>query len=447
MATIPELSVALFPFQWDIVAWALRRGRAALFAGTGLGKTLMQLSWADAVERHTGRPVLILTPLAVAQQTVQEAARFGIHGVAYARSQDDAASRIVVTNYDRFDLFDIEAFGAIVLDESSIIKAHASKTRATLIEACRTIPFKLACTATPAPNDWVELGNHAEFLGVCSEKEMLATYFVHDGSVRAHGDSEWRLKSHATKAFWEWVASWAVMIRSPADLGYDESRYELPPLRKHQVTVPADYVPTSTSLFPIEAHTMQERIAARRDTVRARAEAAARIVNAQPDRPWLVWCNLNAEADALAELIPDAVEVRGPDAPEVKAERLLGFAAGKYRILITKPSVAGWGMNWQHCADMVFVGLTDSFEQVFQAIRRCWRFGQAQPVNVYMIASEIEGAVVANLDAKERAFEQMSAAMALEMRDLNKRALNPTFARPEPTRFTKPMEIPAWLAA
>ena len=447
LVVLPDLPGALFPFQREIVVWALRRGRAALFAGTGLGKTLMQLAWADAVERHTGRPVLILTPLAVAQQTVEEAARFGIDGVAYARSHVDVRTRIVVTNYDRFDLFDIAAFGAIVLDESSIIKAHDSKTRGKLIAACRSVPFRLACTATPAPNDWTELGNHSEFLGVASEKEMLATYFVHDGSMRAHGDHEWRLKSHAVGPFWQWVASWAVMIRSPADLGYDAAGYDLPPLTKHQITVPVEYAPTGGSLFPTEARTMQERIAARRDSVTARAEAAARVVNAQPDRPWLVWCNINAEADALAALIPAAVEVRGPDAPDVKAERLLGFARGEPRVLVTKPSVAGWGMNWQHCADMVFVGLTDSFEQVYQAIRRCWRFGQTRPVNVYMIASEMEGAVVANIDAKERAFEQMSAAMAAEMHDLTSRSLREDAARLDLEPFTTPMEMPAWLAA
>lgn len=447
LTAIPDLPNALFPFQRDIVAWALRRGRAALFAGTGLGKTLMQLSWAATVADHTRKPVLILTPLAVAQQTVTEAERFGIAGVAYARSQEDACTRIVITNYDRFGLFDNDAFGAIVLDESSIIKSHDSKTRATLIAACRRTPFRLACTATPAPNDWTELGNHSEFLGVASEKEMLATYFVHDGSMRAHGDSDWRLKSHAVRAFWQWVASWAVMIRSPADLGYDAAGYDLPSLTKRQITVPSDYAPTAGSLFPVEARTMQERIGARRDSVTARAEAAAAIVNAQPDRPWLVWCNLNAEADALAALIPGAVEVRGPDAPDTKAERLLGFARGEPRILITKPSVAGWGMNWQNCADMVFVGLTDSFEQIYQAIRRCWRYGQTRPVNVYMIASELEGAVVANIDSKERAFEEMSAAMAAEMRDLTRRSLHAPAPRLDLKPFTTPMETPAWLAA
>ena len=442
-----DLTSALFPFQRDLVTWALRRGRAALFAGTGLGKTLMQLAWADAVERHTGKPVLILTPLAVAHQTVAEAARFGFAGVAYAADQGIAAARIVVTNYDRFERFDITAFGAVVLDESSIIKAHDSKTRAMLIASCRNVPFKLACTATPAPNDWIELGNHSEFLGSMTEKEMLAMFFVHDGSMRVNGDGEWRLKSHATDAFWQWVSTWAALVRSPADLGYDDGAYRLPELRKRQITVPVEVTHTDGFLFPMEARTLQERIAARRSTVASRAQAAADVVNADQTKPWLIWCNLNAEADALAKMIPGGVEVRGTDAPEVKAERLLGFANGSIRILITKPSVAGFGMNFQHCSDMVFVGLTDSFEQVFQAIRRCWRFGQTKPVTVTMIAAETEGAVVANLEAKERAFEEMGASMAIHMADLVRRSVRSEGHQPQPDRAQKIMEIPTWLAA
>jgi hypothetical protein len=442
-----DLCPALKPFQRDLTSWALRRGRAAIFAGTGLGKTLMQLSWADAVARYTGGRVLILTPLAVAQQTVEEAEKFGIDGVAYAQSQDQATTRIVVTNYDRFDRFDISEFTAIVLDESSIIKAHDSKTRSTLIAACRDVQFKLCCTATPAPNDWVELGNHSEFLGAMTEKEMLSMFFVHDGGIRANGDSpEWRLKGHAETRFWEWVASWGAMIRSPADLGYDDPGYDLPPLVHHQITVQVEYRPTSVSLFPMEARTMQERLAARRDSIAERIKAASDIVNAQPDKPWLIWCNLNAEADALTKAIKDAVEVRGSDLPDTKAKRLLGFAHGEPRVMVSKPSIAGWGMNWQHCADMVFVGLNDSFEQLYQATRRCWRFGQTKPVNVYMVASELEGAVVSNLEAKERAFEAMGEAMAEHMRDLVRAEVRGDKGRSiyEPK---KKMEVPSWLVA
>jgi hypothetical protein len=416
-----ELHPALFPFQRDVARMSLRRGRSAIFAGTGLGKTLMQLSWADAVRKEQG-PVLVLTPLAVAQQTVNEAARFSIEGVAYAADASGAAP-ITVTNYDRWEKFDLTKFAGIVLDESSILKSHDGATRRELTEACQSIPLRLCCTATPAPNDYTELGQHAEFLGVLTAKEMLATWFVHDGSIRAtnvdnHGGkpvADWRLKRHAERDFWRWVSTWATLIRKPSDLGYSDDGYELPPLTKRQVTVKVDYDSDGT-LFPLQANTLSERLQARRTSIDARVKAAADIVNAHPDRPWLVWCNLNAEEEALVKAIPGALAVRGADDSDTKTERLLGFCTGTPRVLITKPSIAGFGMNWQHCADMVFVGLNDSFEQLYQATRRCWRFGQTKPVTAYLVASELEGAVVANLNAKERAFETMADALSAQLR-------------------------------
>lgn len=437
-------------FQSDLTRWAIRKGKAAIFANTGLGKTIMQLSWADAVERHADGQVLILTPLAVAQQTIGEAAKFDVSGVAYASDQSEANSRIVITNYDRFENFDAGKFVAIALDESSIIKAHDSKTKATLIEACRNTSFKLCCTATPAPNDWIELGNHSEFLGVMTEKEMLATFFVHDGSVRANdgGGDGWRLKRHAVNEFWRWVSTWAAMVKSPADLGYDEPGYDLPPLTYHQITVPASYdQPANGMLFPVAASTLQERISVRRETVGDRVAAAAEIVNSGPNRPWLVWCNLNAESAALTKAIPGAVEVKGSDHPGIKTDRLIGFAEGRYRVLVSKPSIAGFGMNFQRCSDMVFVGLNDSFEQLYQAVRRCWRFGQERPVNVYMIASELEGAVVANLNRKEQAYEAMAAAMAEHMRDLTRQSLRRDQIVAPPLSPFAQMELPEWLTA
>lgn len=448
LADLPAIHPSLFAFQRAIVERHLRLGRGAIFAGTGLGKTLMQLAWADAVERSAGGQILALTPLAVAHQTVAEAERFGIDGVSYARSGDEAGSRIVVTNYDRADRFDPERFVGVILDESSILKAHDSQTRIGLTEAFASHRFKLPCTATPAPNDWTELGNHAEFLGVMSEKEMLATYFVHDGAVRAgeSGADGWRLKRHARHDFWGWVASWATMIRHPREIGFEQDGYDLPPLVKRQVTVPVEYRPSAETglLFPVEAKTLSERLGAKRDSIEGRVAAAAEIVNAAPDRPWLVWCNLNAEADALTKAIPGAVNVQGSDKPDDKAARLLGFCVGRPRVLVSKPSIAGWGMNYQHCRDMVFVGLNDSWEQLFQAIRRCWRFGQTQPVTVHFIASELEGAVVANLDAKERDYEVMAGAMAAEMRELIVLELAGR-GRKAPARATKPMELPAWM--
>jgi hypothetical protein len=449
-----NLPDALKPFQRDIVAWSLRLGRAAIFAGTGLGKTLMQLSWADAIERHVGKPILIFTPLAVAQQTVREAVRFGIDGVAYASDQASATSRIVVTNYDRAEKFDLSNFGGVVLDESSIIKAHDSKTRALMMEICACVPYRLCCTATPAPNDYVELGNHAEFLGVLSAKEMLATWFVHEGSIRAtnagnHGSkpiAEWRLKRHAEKDFWRWVASWSVMIRHPRDLGYDEPGYDLPPLRKHQITVAVEHkanVDTGT-LFAMEARTLQERRSASRASVQDRVDAAVKLIDAEPGEQWLIWCNLNDEADALVEGITGAIEVRGTDEPDDKASRMLAFSDGDIKYLVTKPKIAGFGMNWQRCSRIIFVGLNDSFEQVFQAVRRCWRFGQSKPVDVYMISAETEGAVVANLESKETAYEHMAAQMVEHMKDLNKRALRGREMR-SVVSHNKQMELPSWM--
>lgn len=455
LAKVPKLPAVLKPFQRDIVSWALKQGRCAIFAGTGLGKTAMQLSWAQAMQRATKSKVLILTPLAVAQQTVQEAKKFGIGSVGYAADGDAITTEIVVTNYDRIEKFDMSLFGAVVLDESSIIKSHDSKTRALLTELCRDIPYRLCCTATPAPNDYVELGNHAEFLGVLNAKEMLATWFIHDGSIRAtnvsnHGSkpiADWRLKGHAETDFWAWIATWAVVIRHPRDIGYDDAGYDLPPLVKHQVTVPVAYEASIDTglLFPMEAVTLQDQRHASRASIAARVAAAAAIVGTKPDRPWLIWCQLNDEAAQIAALLDGAINVQGSDDADTKARNLLGFANGDVRILVSKPSIAGFGMNFQGCADMIFLGLNNSFEQLYQAIRRCWRFGQALPVNVHMIAAETEGAVVANLDAKEHAADYMLAQMAEHMKDLTKRALKGATQRTLIEHKQK-MEVPSWLS-
>ena len=441
------MPAAIKPFQRDIVTWACRRGRAAVFAGTGLGKTIQELTWAQQVTEHTGGRVLLFTPLAVAEQTVAEAAKFGIDGVAYAKDEASISTPIVVTNYDRRQHFDPTDFAGVVLDESGIIKDHDSRTRNDLTEACRDVPYLLCGSATPAPNDWTELGQHAEFLNVMSAKEMLAMFFVHDGAVRANAEEEWRLKRHAAADFWRWVASWSVMIRHPRDLGYDEPGYDLPPLDMRQVTVKASMAPAGGMLFPMQANTMQERLAARRDSIAERVAEAARLVAEAPDQPWLIWCNLNAEADALVKAIPGAVNVQGSDAPELKSKRLLGFARGEPRIMVSKPSIAGRGMNWQHCSRMIFVGLNDSFEQLFQAVRRCWRFGQSKPVTAYLIASDMEGAVVANLRAKEAKYEAMAEAMVEHMRDMSTAAVRGGRISASTYSPTQTMEVPAWLTA
>lgn len=442
-----RLPKAMKPFQRDITTWACRRGRAAIFAGTGLGKTLMELAWAEQIVRHTKGQVLLFTPLAVAEQTVQEATKFSIKGVAYAADHSATSTPIVVTNYDRRDKFDLSKFTGIILDESGIIKSQDGKTRKELTEACRSIPYLLCGSATPAPNDWTELGQHAEFLGVMSAKEMLAMFFVHDGAVRADVDGEeWRLKGHAQDDFWRWIASWAVMIRHPRDLGYEEPGYDLPPLTMHQITVEVENTFVNGMLFPTQASTLKERIGARRDTIAERVKAAAEIVASKPDEPWLVWCNLNAEAEAITAAISGAVNVQGSDdATKHKVPNLLGFKLGRPRVLVSKPSIAGHGMNWQHCANMVFCGLNDSFEQLFQAVRRCWRFGQEREVNAYLIASELEGAVVKNLQNKERKYEAMAEAMAAHMIDLCRVEVRGGRVATSSYEPKHRMELPTWL--
>ncbi len=399
-----ELNPMLFPFQRAIVRWALARGRAALFEDCGLGKTPQQLEWARCVAEYTGQPVLILAPLAVSQQTCREGEKFGIR-VTLCHSQADVQPGVNITNYEKLHHFDAGAFAGIVLDESSILKAFDGKTRTLIIDTFSRTPYRLACTATPAPNDHMELGNHAEFLGVMTRTEMLAMFFVHDGGDTA----KWRLKGHAQDVFWKWMASWAVAMRTPSDLGFSDEGFILPPIHFHQHTVPGES--PDGCLFPIEALTLTDRRDARRASLNTRVEQAAALANINISEPWLAWCDLNAESQALAHAIDGAQEVTGSMADELKADAMLGFAYGKHRAIVTKPSIAGFGMNWQHCANMVFVGLSDSYEQFYQAVRRCWRFGQTKPVHVHVVVSENEGAVVANIKRKEEDANKMYAGM------------------------------------
>jgi len=403
------LNTTLFDFQRAIVLWALHRGSAAIFAGTGLGKTAMQLEWARLVEAHTHRPVLILAPLAVAQQTVAEGARLGIP-VAHIHEPHEVGNGLHVTNYDRFDRFDPAAFGAIVLDESSILKAHGGKTRTALIEAWEQTRFRLACTATPAPNDLMEIANHAEFLGVMTRAEMLATFFVHDGGET----QKWRLKGHAEADFWKWMASWSVMATSPTDLGFDGSRYVLPPLTIRERIV--ESAPTDTgALFALEANTLQERRGARRASIEHRVAIIRDLVAAEPDEAWMIWCDLNDESEMLASAIPTAVEVRGSDSNEHKERAMLGFASGSVQILVSKPSICGFGMNFQRCSRVAFCGLSDSWEAFYQAMRRCYRFGQTREVVVHIVTSSAENAVLQNIKRKERDAQAMTAALIGQM--------------------------------
>lgn len=437
---VPDMPAFMFPHQRDIVAWALRRGRAAIFAGTGLGKTAMELVWGNVVATYTGKPVLIFAPLAVSQQHIREAGKFGL-SARIVSEQSEIGDGVNVTNYQKIGHFDLSLFGGVVLDESSILKSVDGHYRTRLIEECASIPFRLAATATPAPNDFMELGNHSEFLGVMSYTDMLATFFIHDG-----GDTQkWRLKGHAENEFWKWMASWAVMLRKPSDLGYPNDGYDLPPLVQNQHVVGVEYAPSMDTglLFPMEARSMSERIAARRDTVFERVTMAAKIT--PTDRPFVWWCNLNTESEALVKAIPGAVELRGADTDDAKERKLLDFSDGRIRVLVTKASLTGFGMNWQHCCDTGFVGLNDSFEQVYQAVRRFWRFGQINPVNVHFIAAETEGAVVANLKRKEADAERMAASMVLHMADLSSATVRGMVRDRPDYNPTIPVVMPAFL--
>lgn len=387
----------LFPFQRDLVRWAVRKGRAALFADTGLGKTFMQLEWA----RLIGERALIVAPLSVARQTIREAAKLGLE-VTYSR--DGTVHPLTITNYEMVPHFDPADFGAVVLDESSILKSLDGKTRRTLTEMFADTPYRLACTATPAPNDISEIGNHAEFLGVMTHSEMLSAFFVH-GSLGQGEKDGWRLKGHAEDAFFRWLASWGMAVRRPSDLGYADDGFALPPLTIRSEFVATDYVPDG-QLFFGGLKGVTDRARVRRGTVDDRVALAAGLVNDSTDQ-WIVWHGLNSEGEALERSIPGAVMVEGSQTPEQKADALERFQDGQYRVLITKPSIAGFGMNFQNAHRMAFVGLSDSWESYYQSIRRCWRFGQTEPVEAVVVLSDAEAAIYENVMRKEAEAKQM----------------------------------------
>lgn len=406
-----SLNPMLFPFQKSVCAWALRRGRAALFEDCGLGKSPQELEWATQVVRHTGGNVIVLTPLAVGPQMAREAAKFG-YEARVVRGQADVRPGISITNYEKLHHFDPATFSGIVLDESSCLKAYEGATRKAITEFASAIPYRLSATATPAPNDLIELTNQAEFLGVMTGKEIIALFFTQDGNTTHH----WRLKGHAHAPFWRWLASWSVAIRRPSDLGDDDAGFVLPPLNVHPVVVKSRPLPGM--LFPTEAGGLAESRAARRESLDERVAACAALANATRD-PFLVWCDLNAESEALARAIPDAVEVRGSDSADEKEAAMVGFSEGRIRVVISKPSISGWGLNWQHCNRMAFVGLSYSFESYYQAVRRCWRFGQTRPVECHVITSEAEGSVVEAIARKERQAAEMMAGIVGHMAGLS----------------------------
>jgi hypothetical protein len=438
----PELNESLFDFQSAVTKWAIKRGRAALFLDTGLGKSRCAIEWARVVSEHTGKPVLILTPLAVAAQFVSEGASIGVV-VNHIKTRSCAVrDGVNVINYDRLDHVDDTDFGGVVLDESSILKDFNGKTRNALIERFKGTRFKLCTTATPAPNDHTELGNHAEFLGVMTRTEMLSMFFVHDADTT----QDWRLKGHAVADFWEWVASWACAIRSPSDIGFDASKYQLPPLTIEQVTVENSRSLGSESgqLIGYEARTLTEQREARRDSLSSRVQACSDMVNGSPD-PWLVWCDLNDESSALASAIPDAVEVRGSDSNEKKEAAVWGFIRGEHRVLVTKPSICGMGLNMQRCANVAFVGLGYSWELYYQAIRRVYRFGQTRPVNVKVIVGSAEGRVVDAIKRKQSDADAMAAGMVKAMSESMNREIRGAVSTRDEYNAKEEMRVPSWL--
>lgn len=408
-----KLNPMLYDFQKDIVQWALRLGKAAVFADCGLGKTPIQLEWANQLKITT----LIFAPLAVSRQTKREGKKFHIK-VNIAESQNDIIeNQINITNYEKLHKFNMDSFDAIVLDESSILKSYSGKFRNEIIEKTKNIKYKLACTATPAPNDYMELGNHSEFLNVNSRVEMLSTFFIHDGSDTA----KWRLKKHAEKDYWQWLTEWAVMIRKPSDLGYKDGKFRLPKLKVKEHIIKCSK-PKRGQLFVEQARGLQKRQKARKNSLKERCQFAQELIGKSQEH-WLIWCNLNDESTELKNVISDSHEVRGSNKDEYKEQTMLDFANSKVKRLVTKPSIAGFGMNWQHCHNMIFVGLSDSYEQYYQAMRRCWRFGQEKEVKVHIVLSDTEGSVLKNIQRKESEAENMAKEMVDNMKDLTKQKL------------------------
>ena len=432
-----ELTYPFFDYQEPIVRWALKRGKAALFADTGLGKTIMQLAWADQVAKHTGGPVIVLAPLAVSNQTIEEGEKYGISVEKASPGAPMFGPHIVITNYEQLHKFSPDDFQGIVLDESSILKGMDGRRRKEITDFARNIPYRLSCTATPSPNDFMELGTQAEFLGIMSQTEMLAMFFVHDG-----GDtSKWRLKGHGESKFFEWLATWSVVIRKPDDLGFDGSRHKLPDLVYHSHVIETKPV---GELLVSPAQGLQERNKARKDSVEHRVAMAAEIANSM-DGQVLVWCHLNQESELLTSAINDAVEVKGSDKPEHKTNSLVGFAHGDVRVLVSKPKIAGFGMNWQNCHQMVFVGLSDSWESYYQAIRRCWRFGQTRPVHVHVVSADTEGAVIENIRRKDKQNNILGARMVEHMKTMMDREIFSAATEKTEYNATQKMGVPSWL--
>jgi len=404
------ITASLFDWQKQVVQWAVKKGRAALFEECGLGKTLQQLEWANQVVMETSGAVLILTPLSVAKQTESEAHKFGYNAKVVSEESEITDAGIYITNYDKLDHFDNVNFAGVVLDESSILKNFTGKTRRRLTDRFADTRFRLCCTATPSPNDYTEFGQHADFLGVCSPMQMLATFFVND----TFNTGDWRLKKHAETSFWEWVSSWAACISKPSDIGFDDKDYNLPKLNLETIIVDVDETTGADEgemfrVATLSATTMHKEM---RMTAQYRVDEVAKLVNPSSES-WIVWCNTNLESDMLKKAIPDAIEVKGSDTAKYKENAANGFVDGKHRVLISKSGIFGYGMNWQHCCNVAFVGLSYSFEDFYQALRRSYRFGQKREVNAYVIHATTEGQIMKTIKRKIKQHEQMQSQMKI----------------------------------
>lgn len=436
---MPVLSSAMKAHQRNALEFALRKGSCGLFLDTGLGKTLVELEFCRVASEVTEKPSLILAPLAVAGQIAREAERFDIDA-RVIRSGDEAKPGVNIINYDRLHLIDPAAFGGVSLDESGILKSFSGKTTRALIEAFASTRFRMAATATPAPNDHMELGQHSDFLGIMPANEMLMRWFINDTSTASQ---QWRLKGHATADFWDWMSSWARMAELPSDLGGDDAGYNLPPLNVHRHRVNATVVNDGEGLFGGDAQMSATNIHnVKRQTAGERAARAAELASSDSE-PWVLWVDTDYEADAVRALLPDAIEVRGSQPVETKERNLARFLDGSARVLITKPSVCGFGLNWQHCARTTFVGRSFSYEAWYQAVRRFWRFGQARPVECHIIVAEGEDAIGRVIDRKSADHARMKSAMRAAMA----RSREQGRAERIPYNPTHAGRLPKWLSA
>ena len=435
--SVDELNSNMFDFQKAIVRWALKKGRCALFLDTGLGKTICQLEFANQVCKHENGKALIVAPLAVSKQTKQEGEKFGIN-VNICRTQEDVKDGINITNYEMLSHFNADEFICIVLDESSILKSFMGKVSTEIIDTFRFTKYKLACTATPSPNDYQELGTHSEFLNVMNRTEMLATFFINDAK-----EGQWRMKHHAEGKFWEWLTTWAMVVKNPSDIGFDGTLYNLPSLNIEHIIVKSDA--DKGSLIAKTASTLSERRQARKESMIDRVEEVKRLVKDMES--CLVWVDYNDESELITKSIDEIVEVKGADSDEHKEKSMIGFANGDIKYLVSKPSICGFGMNFQKCYNMIFCGLSDSYEKFYQAIRRCYRFGQSEEVNVYVIISQKELSVLNNIQRKQAQHERMTENMISRTAEILKNEIHETMRMTDDYIANDIVKIPKWLVS